>query len=159
MSSWDNPILMDRSSRKEKSEHFFLMPNFGFNPFVPRVNVYTTGVDTGDSRRYYSRDVIRMGHERVEIDATLTPGEPGRRHQTQFERDISEMARREREFPFAKDKKLQFIEGETIQRSASRFAGLKTHEEYVSLLWEEKRRAELSRYHLSKVEFIVVNHM
>ena len=48
------------------------MPNFGFNPFVPRANVYTTGVDAGDSRRYYSRDVIRMGHERVEIDATLT---------------------------------------------------------------------------------------
>ena len=75
------------------------MPNFGFNPFVPRANVYTTGVDAGDSRRYYSRDVIRMGHERVEIDATLTPGEPGRGYQTQFEKEIAAMVKKERQFP------------------------------------------------------------
>ena len=79
------------------------MPNFGFNPFVPRANVYTTGVDAGDSRRYYSRDVIRMGHERVEIDATLTPGEPGRGYQTQFEKEIAAMVKKERQFPYAKD--------------------------------------------------------
>ena len=39
----------------------------------------------GDAKRYYSRDVIRIGGERVAVDPILTPGEPGRYHQTQFE--------------------------------------------------------------------------
>lgn len=127
------------------------MPNFGFNPFVPRANVYTTGVDAGDSRRYYSRDVIRMGHELVEIDATLTPGEPGRGYQTQFEKEIAAMVKKERQFPYAKDGKLNFIDGETIRLSSPAFSGLKTHDEYVQLKEEEKRRTELSKYNLEQV--------
>ena len=127
------------------------MPNFGFNPFVPRANVYTTGVDAGDSRRYYSRDVIRMGHERVEIDATLTPGEPGRGYQTQFEKESAAMVEKERRFPYAKDGKLNFIDGETIRLSSPAFSGLKTHDEYVQLKEEEKRRTELSKYNLEQV--------
>ena len=131
------------------------MPNFGFNPFAPRINVFTTGVDQGDSRRYYSRDVIRIGGERVEIDATLTPGEPGHRQQSQFEKQVSDMVRNESEFVSGKDKKLEFVSGETIQSNNPELAGVKSLEEYKNLKKEENRREELSRYQLKAVCFLL----
>lgn len=127
------------------------MPNFGFNPFAPRINVYTTGVETGDARRYHSRDVIRTGGERVEIDATLTPGEAGKRQKTQFEKKITEMVQKEKEFVTTGGKKLEFVNGERIRSSEAAFFGLKTYDEYVSLKKEDKRRQELSLYQLSDV--------
>lgn len=130
------------------------MPNFGFNPFAPRVNVYTTGVETGDARRYHSRDVIRTTGERVEIDATLTPGEAGKYQKTQFEQKITEMAEKEKEFCNSEGKKLQFVSGETIHASESSFYGLKTQQEYVQLKKEELRRQELSIYQLSEVNML-----
>ena len=127
------------------------MPNFGYNPFITRSNVYTTGVETGDARRYYSRDVIRTGGERVEIDATLTPGEAGKRQQTLFEKQVSEMVKEEKEFALSEGKKREFINGERIQSSGNAFVGLKSQEEVIMLKKEEKRREELSLYHLSDV--------
>ena len=130
------------------------MPNFGFNPFAPRINVFTTGVDAGDSRRYYSRDVIRGGMERVAIDATLTPGEPGKRQKTQFEKEVTEMVQQEREVPFDKRKKLQFVDAEKIHTADCTFDGLRTYDEFVQLKAEDTRRRELSRYHLDEVDYL-----
>lgn len=127
------------------------MPNFGFNPFAPRVNVYTTGVETGDARRYHSRDVIRTTGERVEIDATLTPGEAGKYQKTQFEKKITEMVEKEKEFCNSEGKKLEFVSGEKINSSEAAFFGLKTQREYIQLKKEEQRRQELSLYNLSEV--------
>ena len=132
-----------------------IMPNFGFNPFAPRINVFTTGVDQGDSRRYYSRDVIRTGGERVEIDATLTPGEPGKRQKTQFEQQVSDMVKSEADFVSGKDKKLEFVSGETIQSTNSSFFGMMSLKEYEAQKKEESRREELSKYQLSSVAFLL----
>lgn len=131
------------------------MPNFGFNPFAPRINVYTTGVETGDARRYYSRDVIRTGGEKVDIDATLTPGEAGKHQKTLFERKITEMVEKEKEFSSSGGKKLEFVDGERIQSSEASFFGLKSYQEYKQLKEEEKRRQELSLYHLSDVLLMI----
>ena len=128
------------------------MPNFGYNPVITRSNVYTTGVETGDARRYYSRDVIRTGGERVEIDATLTPGEAGKRQQTLFEKQVSEMVKKEKEFALSEGKKREFINGERIQSSGDALVGLKSQEEVIMFKKEEKRREELSLYNLSDVK-------
>lgn len=133
------------------------MPNFGFNPFAPRVNVYTTGVESGDARRYHSRNVIRTGGEKVEIDATLTPGEAGKHQKTRFEQKITEMVEKEREFAKSQGKKLEFVNGEKIKSSEVAFFGLKTHEEYIQLKKESKRREELSLYQLTEVSMVFIS--
>lgn len=105
----------------------------------------------GDAKRYYSRDVIRIGGERVTIDPILTPGEPGRHHQTQFEERIQE----EMKTSFDQREKLHFVEEKPfMEEKEDAFDGLKSYDEFVQLQEERKRRRELSKCHLSSVNVL-----
>ena len=120
---------------------WYAMPSFGFNPFATRINVFTTGVEMGDAKRYYSRDVIRIGGERVTVNPILTPGEPGREQRTQFE-----------DHSYDDSKKLKFVEKKRVVNTLDDdWAELRTSSEYAQLLEEKKRRRELGRYQLPSV--------
>lgn len=128
------------------------MPSFGFNPFAKRINVFTTGVEMGDAKRYFSRDVIRIGGERVTVNPILTPGEPGREQRTQFEEEVHEMVQRQNKCSFDDKKKLKFVEKKKVGKTTNdEWAGLRTSAEYAQLLEEKKRRHELGRYQLPSV--------
>ena len=106
----------------------------------------------GDAKRYYSRDVIRIGGERVTVNPILTPGEPGREQRTQFEEEVHEMAQRQSEGSFNDQMKLTFVEKKKIVKSGDDdWAGLRSSSEYAQLLEEKKRRRELGRYQLPAV--------
>ena len=106
----------------------------------------------GDAKRYYSRDVIRIGGERVAVDPILTPGEPGRYHQTQFEERIQE----EMKTSFDQREKLKFVEKMPfVDEKEDALDGLKSHDEFVQLQEEKKRRRELYKYHLSAVVILL----
>ena len=131
---------------------WYRMPSFGFNPFAKRINVFTTGVEMGDAKRYYSRDVIRIGGERVAVNPILTPGEPGREQRTQFEEEVHEMVQRQNNYSFDDSKKLKFVEkNKVVNTPDDDWAGLRTSSEYAQLLEEKKRRRELGRYQLPSV--------
>ena len=135
------------------------MPSFGFNPFAKRINVYTTGIEMGDAKRYYSRDVIRIGGEKVRIDPLLTPGEPGRQSKTRFEEEVQQMVQNTREDSMEKRLKLQFVKGSSYQKSEKDQLqeGLITYDELSTVLSEKKRRRELTRYSLSAVGSVLIN--
>ena len=135
------------------------MPSFGFNPFAKRINVYTTGIEMGDAKRYYSRDVIRIGGEKVRIDPLLTPGEPGRQSKTRFEEEVQQMVQNTREDSMGKRLKLQFVKGSSYQKSEKDQLqeGLITYDELSTVLSEKKRRRELTRYSLSAVGSVLIN--
>lgn len=106
----------------------------------------------GDAKRYYSRDVIRIGGERVTVNPILTPGEPGREQRTQFEEEVHEMVQRQNERSFDDQKKLKFVEKKKVVKGAEDdWAGLRSSSEYAQLLEEKKRRRELGRYQLPSV--------
>ena len=107
----------------------------------------------GDAKRYYSRDVIRIGGERVAVDPILTPGEPGRYHQTQFEESIQE----EMKTPFDQREKLKFVEQKPlVDEKEDALDGLKSYDEFALLQKEKKRRKELYKYHLSTVVMLLI---
>ena len=106
----------------------------------------------GDAKRYYSRDVIRIGGERVTVNPILTPGEPGREQRTQFEEEVHEMVQRQNEHSFDDSKKMKFVEKKKVVNNIDDdWAGLRTSSEYAQLLEEKKRRRELGRYQLPSV--------
>ena len=106
----------------------------------------------GDAKRYYSRDVIRIGGERVAVNPILTPGEPGREQRTQFEEEVHEMVQRQNNYSFDDSKKLKFVEkNKVVNTPDDDWAGLRTSSEYAQLLEEKKRRRELGRYQLPSV--------
>ena len=129
------------------------MPSFGFNPFAKRINVYTTGIEMGDAKRYYSRDVIRIGGEKVRIDPLLTPGEPGRQSKTRFEEEVQQMVQNTEGGNTEKRLKLQFVKGSSYQEieKDQLHEGLITYDELSIVLSEKKRRRELAKYSLSTV--------
>ena len=129
------------------------MPSFGFNPFAKRINVYTTGIEMGDAKRYYSRDVIRIGGEKVRIDPLLTPGEPGRQSKTRFEEEVQQMVQNTEGGNTEKRLKLQFVKGSSYQEieKDQLHEGLITYDELSTVLSEKKRRRELAKYSLSTV--------
>ena len=129
------------------------MPSFGFNPFAKRINVYTTGIEMGDAKRYYSRDVIRIGGEKVRIDPLLTPGEPGRQSKTRFEEEVQQMVQNTEGGNTEKCLKLQFVKGSSYQEieKDQLHEGLITYDELSTVLLEKKRRRELAKYSLSTV--------
>ena len=129
------------------------MPSFGFNPFAKRINVYTTGIEMGDAKRYYSRDVIRIGGEKVRIDPLLTPGEPGRQSKTRFEEEVQQMVQNTEGGNTEKRLKLQFVKGSSYQEieKDQLHEGLITYDELSTVLLEKKRRRELAKYSLSTV--------
>ena len=65
------------------------------------------------------------------------------------------MVKNESDFVSGKDKKLEFVSGETIQSNNPELAGVKSLEEYKTLKKEESRREELSRYQLKAVCFFL----
>ena len=127
------------------------MPNFGFNPFAPRSNTQKIGIEQGDARRYYSRDVIRTSGEKVDINPIFTVGEARKKQKTQLDEKITELVQKEREFAVSGGTKLKFVSGETMQPSHSAFSGLMTCDEYSRVKKEERRRRELCLYQLPKV--------
>lgn len=129
------------------------MPSFGFNPFAKRINVFTTGIEMGDARRYYSRDVIRTGGERVQINPLLTPGEPGRNTKTRFEEDVHSLVQESSDPSHRKQLNLKFVKNTSHSEVDSNpwKEGLVTYDEWSLLLSEKKRRRELVKYSLSAV--------
>ena len=136
------------------------MPSFGFNPFAKRINVYTTGIEMGDAKRYYSRDVIRIGGEKVRIDPLLTPGEPGRKSTTRFEEEVQQMVQNSGDVDSGKRLKLQFVKGSSSQELEENQLkdGLITYDEFSANLSEKKRRRELARYSLSAVGSVLIGN-
>ena len=61
------------------------------------------------------------------------------------------MVQKEKEFTMSIGKKLNFVDGETIQSSSSVFSGLMTADECAQIKKEEKRRQELLLYQLPTV--------
>ena len=135
------------------------MPSFGFNPFAKRINVYTTGIEMGDAKRYYSRDVIRIGGEKVRIDPLLTPGEPGKQSKTRFEEEVQQMVQNTEDGNTGKRLKLQFVKGSSYQgiEKDQLQEGLITYDELSTILSEKRRRRELAKYSLSTVGSVLIN--
>ncbi|KAK8808448.1 hypothetical protein WA158_008349 [Blastocystis sp. Blastoise] len=128
------------------------MPSFGFNPYQPVVNIHTTGVDIGNAQRYYSRDVMRVGGEQVDVDASLTPGEPGNKKVTKEEKEIQRLLEKQLSTKYDPNDKVLFDSNVHYEYDGGVFGGLQTLEEYKKSQLIIERSEELRASGLNDIQ-------
>lgn len=127
------------------------MPIYGVNPLNPPKNTRATGTYIGSSKRYFSKDVVRLNGERVKEDKFQIPNVPLKRLKPFTNEEIEGSLGNDPNSQYDPTKKLKFVSTSYIQCSDGKTGGLMTLDEYKTFKKKGERKSELLALGLDSV--------